>query len=321
MLPGAARAQQVTLTLAFFSSDRSSIYLKAIEPFVTAVNTAGEGIVSIDVHAGGELGRDPRQQLQLIADGTADIAFIIPGYTPERFPDNGVIELPGLFYDVREASLTFANLVERGELRGYEDLVVIGPFAAEPSSIHSHLPAGSLDELAGQRIRVNNPVEAAAVTGLGMVPVPAPLAEASNAISAGTLDGTTSPPSPLIEFGIARVATNHYLLGISSTPLPLVMSRRSFEALPTEAQAIILHFSGEWLVEAYLGAVEADNERAIETLSADLRRHVIYPSTVDLERAAAAFAAVAESWLAADPRRPDLLALAESELHAIRVDR
>lgn len=318
--PALGRAEPATLKLAYFSSDRSSTYLNAIEPFVMAVNAAGENIVSIEVHAGGGLGHDPRQQLQLVLDGTADIAFIIPGYTPERFPDNGVIELPGLFRDIREATLTFTRLVETGALRGYEDLVVIGPFAAEPSNIHSHQPAASLDDLAGQRVRVNNPVEAAAVAALGMNPIQAPLAAAANAISAGAMDGTVVAASPLIEFGIARVATNHYLMSIASTPLPLVMSRRSFDALSPEAQAIIHRFSGEWLADAYLSAAVSDNARAIDILSSDPRRHVTHPSLLDQERAETAFASVRRDWLAAEPGRAALLALVESEIEEVRSD-
>lgn len=308
------------LKLAFFTSDRSSIYISAIDPFVNAVNAAGRGVVSIEVYAGGTLGRNPVDQLQLVLDGTADIAFIIPGYTPERFPDDGVIELPGLFQNDREASLTFARLIEAGALRGYEDLVVIGPFAAAPGSVHLRGAATSLDDLTGQRVRVNNPVEGAAVTSLGMVPVPTPLSQVSNAISAGTLDGAVAPPAPLMEFGISRVVTNHFLLGISSAPLPVVMNRRSFEALSPDARAIISAFSGEWLLDRYLTTTEAADAQAIEALSADPRRHVTEPSAADRERALAAFAEVTAGWLAADPSRAELLALAESELQAVRAD-
>ena len=81
---------------------------------------------------GGALGKAPAQQPQLVRDGVADIAYIVPGYTAEQFPDNAVIELPGLFRDQREASLVFTRLIAANALRGYEDFVVINAFTAEP---------------------------------------------------------------------------------------------------------------------------------------------------------------------------------------------
>jgi len=62
-------------------------------------------------YSGGVLGRDISQQPDLVLDGKADIAFVVPGYTPARFPDNAVVELPGLFHDTREATLVYIRLI------------------------------------------------------------------------------------------------------------------------------------------------------------------------------------------------------------------
>ena len=107
----AAVAGPITLKMAYFSSDRTSTYLAAIKPFVDAVNTEGAGLVQIDVSLSGALGKNPIQQLQLVLDGSADLAFVVPGYTPVHFPDNEVIELPGLFKNIREATLVYTGLV------------------------------------------------------------------------------------------------------------------------------------------------------------------------------------------------------------------
>ncbi|MFZ0778606.1 MAG: C4-dicarboxylate ABC transporter substrate-binding protein, partial [Xanthobacteraceae bacterium] len=87
LLPAAA-ADPIKLKMAYFSSDQTTTYLAAVEPFVDAVNAEAGGVVQIDVSLSGALGKNPAQQLQLVLDGTADLAFVVPGYTPERFPDN-----------------------------------------------------------------------------------------------------------------------------------------------------------------------------------------------------------------------------------------
>jgi TRAP-type C4-dicarboxylate transport system substrate-binding protein len=242
--PATLAAEPIKLKMAYFSSDRTTTYAAAIQPFVDAVNAEVGGVVEIDVSLSGALGKNPSQQLQLVLDGTADLAFVVPGYTPERFPDNEVVELPGLFKNIREATLVYTDLIAANALRGYDNLFVIGAFASEPETIHTRLPAASLHELAGMRIRVNNPMQATALAGLGMVPVEIPINQASGAISSGKVDGAIVGPAPLVEFGISRVLANHYLLSVSSAPLLVVMNREKYEGLPQRAKEIIRKFSG-----------------------------------------------------------------------------
>jgi TRAP-type C4-dicarboxylate transport system substrate-binding protein len=110
LLSSAAAAEPIKLKLAFTTSDRSAIYLYAIKPFVDAVNTEANGLIEIDVYFSGALGRSP-QLPQLVLDGVADMAWIVPGQLPLRFPDDTVLELPGLFHDAREATLSYARLI------------------------------------------------------------------------------------------------------------------------------------------------------------------------------------------------------------------
>lgn len=320
LLPAAATAEPIVLKLAYFSSDRSTTYLAGVKPFVDAVNEQGAGLVRIDVSFSGTLGRDPARQLQLVLEDTADLAFVLPGYTPERFPDNTVIELPGLFNGIREATQVYTSLIAINALRGYEELYVIGAFATEPETIHTRPPAGSLQELKGMRIRANNPVQGAALAALGMVPVQLPINQAPGAISSGKLDGSMVGPAPLTEFGISRVASNHYLLGVSSAPLTLVMNRKKFESLPEQARQIVRRFSGAWIAERYITAYQAENDATVDALKKDPNRKVVMPSPSDLERARSVFRSQVEAWSTVDPRHRQLLDRAEAELGRLRAE-
>jgi TRAP-type C4-dicarboxylate transport system substrate-binding protein len=318
LLSAASAAEPIKLKMAYFSSDRTTTYLAAIGPFVDAVNGEVGGLVQVDVSLSGALGKNPTQQLQLVLDGTADLAFVVPGYTPARFPDNEVIELPGLFKNIREATLVYTGLIAANALRGYDDLFVIGAFASEPETIHIRLPAASLQELRGVRIRANNPMQATALAGLGMVPVEMPINQASGAISSGKIDAAMVGPAPLIEFGIARVLSNHYLLSVSAVPLLVVMNRQKFEGLPEKAKQIIRKFSGGWTAERYIETYRAENDAALESLKHDPNRKVIAPLPNDLARAQAVFRAEVDTWSATDARHRELLAKAEAELNTIR---
>src|SRR5512140_1444622 len=120
-LPSPGSAGPVTLKLSFFTSDRSVAYIAAVKPFVDAVNRDGKDIVEIKVYLSGTLGRVQKDLPQLLLEGGADIAFIVPGQSPERFTDNSVVELPGLFRSAREASLVYTHLAAAGALAGYDE--------------------------------------------------------------------------------------------------------------------------------------------------------------------------------------------------------
>jgi TRAP-type C4-dicarboxylate transport system substrate-binding protein len=188
------------------------LYLAGVKPFVDAVNEEAKGLMEIEVYFSGALGKAPGQQAQMVKDGVAELAYIIPGYTADRFPDNAVIELPGLFHDQREASLVFTRMIAANALRGYDDFVVLNAFTAEPHSIHTRLPITSLADLKGLNIRANNPTEAATFEKLGMRAVVMPVNQISEAISNGTIDGAAIPPAMLAEFGVGRLASYHYII-------------------------------------------------------------------------------------------------------------
>src|SRR3984893_2782611 len=152
LLPAAATAEPIKLKLSYFTSDTEVLYRTAVKPFVDSVNAAANGLVEIEVFTSGSLGRSYPGQAQLVVDGVADLAFINPALTPERFPDDTVIELPGLFNDVREASFAYTRLVASGALGGYEVFYVCGPLAGGPKSIRGRLPISSLKDLQGKKI-------------------------------------------------------------------------------------------------------------------------------------------------------------------------
>jgi TRAP-type C4-dicarboxylate transport system substrate-binding protein len=317
LLPLEAIAEPIKLKFAFFSSDRTLLYRAAVKPFAHAVNAEGRDIIEIEVHFSGALGKDPAQQAQLVLNGTADIAFVIPGYTPDRFQDNTIMELPGLFRDTRQATLIFTRLIAAGLLKGYSEYMVIGAFATEPETIHMRLPVASLGDLKGKKIRVNNMMQAAALERLGMSPVLMPVNKVNDAIIGSAIDGAAVPASPLVEFGIGRFVTNHYFLPLGVAPLVVLMNRRKFDDLPDQAKSIISKYSAEWAAERFIEINAADNNQLMDQLKSDPKRRAIFPSQADLDTAQMDFKAVIDQWRAQSARNRELLTAVKAEIGKI----
>jgi TRAP-type C4-dicarboxylate transport system substrate-binding protein len=320
LLPGHAFSEPIKLKLSYFSSDRTLLYLGGVKPFVDKVNAEAKGLLEIEVYFSGALGKAPAQQPQLVKDGIAELAYIIPGYTADQFPDNAVIELPGLFRNQAEASLVYTRLIAANALRGYEDFVVNNAFTAEPHSIHTRKPITSLDDLKGLKIRVNNPTEAATFDKLGMRAIVMPVNQISEAISSGSIDGAAVPPAMLSEFGVGRLAGYHYMIHADAPSLALVTSRKTFASLPARAQDIIRKYSGEWAVARSNEFFEAINAKSMEQLRSDPKRRVIFPSPTDLVRIRAAFKAVIDDWEAKSHRNRELLEMARTDIEKLRCE-
>jgi TRAP-type C4-dicarboxylate transport system substrate-binding protein len=318
LLPSAEAAEPVKLTLAYFSSDREQAYVNAIKPFVDAVNAKAKGVIEIQVYPSGALGRDFAQQAQMVLDGIADIAWINPGLTPNLFPDNTVIELPGLFRDAREATLAYTRVVASGAMKGFENFFVVAAIGTEPLSIHARFPIDSLKDLAGKKIRSNNPTEGAVLSALGMIPEVMPINQTSEAIGRGMIDGATSRPGSLAGFGISRVTNHHYFLNLGAAPLLILMNRKKFDSLPQAGQDVIREYSGEWMAARYIEEYAATNDPILEKLKSDPKRAVTFPSKADLDKAQAAFKKVIDEWLAEDPRHPKLLAAVQTQIAKLR---
>lgn len=314
-----AVAGPITLKFAYFSSDRTSTYRTSIKPFVDAVNADPSGLVKIDVVLSGALGHNPAEQADLVLNGKADIAFVIPGYRPDLFPDDAVIQLPGLFNDNAEALAVYLRLVTDGALRGYERFHVVSLTAGDPSIFNMRAPVTSLGDLTGKRVRVNNRLEGAALEKLGITPVELPITKVANAIGSGEIDGALMAISePLVNFGIARMTTQHYRLGVSTPTLAVLMNREVFESLPPPARDVVSKYSPAWLAEQAATEGNIGDAAVLAELMKNPQRKISDPSPADLKRARAAFRSVIDEWAAASPHNAELLAKAETALAHIQ---
>jgi TRAP-type C4-dicarboxylate transport system substrate-binding protein len=314
LLPAPSVAEPIKLKLSYYTSDSEVLYRTAVKPFVDSVNAAANGLIEIEVFTSGSLGKSYPGQIQLVLDGVADFAFINPALTPDRFSDDGLMELPGLFTDVREASFVYTRLLASGVLRGYEEFFVVGALAGGPQSIHTRPPISSLKDLEGKKIRASNRTEAAVLDALGMSAQVLPINQTAEAISRGAIDGATSPAVVLVDFGIARVTTYHYFMRLGFAPIMILMNRKKFDSLPQAGQDIIRKFSGEWLAARFAETFEANNNVVMEQFKSDPKRTVIFPSQRDLDSAQVTFRMVIEAWRAKNPHNLQLWAAVETEL-------
>lgn len=313
-----AAADPVKIKFAVFVGDTEQTFVSVLRPFAEAVNKEAAGAIEIEMFPNGALGRNPRDQAQMVLDGVADIAWIAPSYTPGRFPDNAVFELPGLFRNLDEGTRVMGRLVAAGKLRGYDQFVPLGVFTTAPYGIHVKGAMASLDDLKGKKIRTANAMESATMKALGAASVGIPVTEVPEAVSRGTIDGSTAHPATLVDFGIDRVTNTHYFADLGVAPIAVVMNRAKYDSLPPAGKAAIDKFAGKWLEARFLEQIGAYNKSLVAKLQADPARKVVIPS--DQERAAnlKRYEEVVNGWVAADPHNAEFLKIVNDQLAAVR---
>lgn len=314
----AVLSQPIKLKYAEFSPDTEKIHNEVSKAFVAAVNKEAAGVIEIEMFPNGALGRSPQQQAQMVLDGVTDFAFVVPAFTPGRFPETEVFELPGLFDNLKEATQVYTRLVTAGKLKDYEQFYPVALWGTPPFSIHANYPINTIADLKGRRIRGAGVIQIEALKALGAVTVGMPPTEIAEAINRRTIDGTTSQPTVVFDFGLDRVTNSHYFVRLGFVPLTIMMNRKKFESLPKAGQDAIRKFSQDWMARRYNDVYAAYDAELVKRLQSDPKRTVVIPGAADREAARLAFEPLINAWIAKSARNGELYKMVKAELELVR---
>jgi TRAP-type C4-dicarboxylate transport system substrate-binding protein len=313
-----AQAEPTVLKLSYFGPSTDVNYDKLIKHWVEAVNSDPSGAVKIEAYPNGALGKSLPAQPQMVLDGVVDIAFINPSLVPGRFPDDQVLELPGLFRSLEEATRAYQALLTQNALRGYSDYVIIGSMMNPNYNLTGRRPMRSLRDLKGMKVRIVGPIIGQTVKELGLVPVMLPPPEIVEAMGRGTIDAATVVPSGVVDFGLEQVTNHDYLVPLGHGPLAIVMNKKKYQELPAAAKEVLSKYGLDWTNNLYLknkGAYEAE---LIAKFKADPKRTVTEPSATDMVALSKAYERVTSNWVAKSEQNKEVLAKVQHVLQQIR---
>lgn len=317
-VPGAAQAQGA-LRFSSFEPPVAFITKEILTPWAEKTAAESGGGLRIDMFPGGTLGRDPAAQFKLVTDGVVDIAWVVAGYTPGRFDDTTIVELPFLINSTKEGALVLTRLLNKGRLRGFDGIKVLGLFATPTTEIHSTAPITKPEDLKGKKFRAAGPNQLAMLSVLGAVPVGGIAAPAiAESIQRGILDGTLNEWNAMASFRINEVATNHLRVPMGSVTFMVVMNKAKYDALPAPAKAALDKASGEAFAQMFAAKLDARNDELARKIESDPRHKTIKPDAAVLAQWRLAVASVEGDWVKGDPARPALLADFKAELEAVR---
>jgi TRAP-type transport system periplasmic protein len=318
-ISGSAHAQEVTLRLSAFIPAQAPTFAQVIKPWADAINEEGKGVLKIDTFPGGALGGNPGLQPKMVNDGVADIALVIPAYSPGRFPDNDVMELPRLVNNSTESSQVIYRLYKRGLLRGYDDFYVVMLSTTNPYAVHTKRPVKTIEDIKGLKLRAGGPVSSSAMRALGAVPVGMPITEVAENVSRGVIDGSGGDWDVMYSFRIIEAAKHHYMAAaLGTVPVAVLMNKKVYDGLPAKAKALIDKHSGEIMSKKFGAVHDGVQAKRLEETKAAADQTMVFPPDAELAKWDKAMAPVIADWVKTHPNGEKLSAALKEELANIR---
>lgn len=314
----AVAADTARLRFASFEPPMAKLTSEVLTPFAKEVEKASDGTLKITMFAGGTLGRNPAQQLKLVMDGVADIAWIVLAYTPGRFDDADVVGLPFAVHNAVEGSLALQRMFEHGELRGFDELKVLALAATSPVVIHGTKPVKMPADLKGMRVRVTGDIPTRMIELLGAAPVQVGGGQVAESLSRGVVDYSLNNWGFVGDFKVDQVTSHHLNLPLGAVAVGVVMRKDKFDALPDKAKAAFEEFDGEALSRKIGQALDEQHEDVLAKVSKSGRNEVVIPDEATTQAWHKALEPVVESWRGLSPENEKLYTEFTGEIEKIR---
>ncbi len=249
-----------SLVLAHFMSPLSSVRTDVVVPFAERLAEASGSRLTVTEYMGGALGSAPRGYYSLLLDGVADIVATLPGYTSSVFPMTTLSIYPGVCDSAIDctAALQRARPVLESE---YRARVLAIWSATPPVLITRDRPVRRLEDMRGLKLRVSSRLEMPFIEALGASPVMQPVSEVQQNLHTGVIDGVVITAGGIPAYQLQEAAA--YLttwLPLSATPFVLLMSRDTYETLPSRER--------DWVDQAADASLSLAGAQGYEATSA-----------------------------------------------------
>jgi hypothetical protein len=275
LAPALTQAQTVIIKFAHFLPSNSNFHKNVAEPWCEAIEKDSGGKLKCQIYPALQLGGTPSQLADQIKNGVADVGWTSPSYTTGRFPRTEVLELPFMLPpDGRGGSRAMWEYTQKHGLEDFKDFKLLAIHSTTNVVISTaNKPVLSLQDIKGLKLRSPSRITSLVLSAMDGTPVNIPLAQTTESISKGVIDGTMAPWEILPATKVDEVTKYHMegqpgQPGLAQTPAVVLMNKAKFDSLAPDLKAVINKHSGAWLVDLIGAAFDSGNEAARKKMTA-----------------------------------------------------
>lgn len=242
-----APAQTVELKLSHFVPPNHTFH-KWATAWGEQLAKDSNGRLKLTIYPNGQLVGPPNRQLDAARNAVTDIAFVLHGVTPGRYPMTELANLPFAWPKAGSgAGTTSRRLAELGPqylAAEHQGLHVLWMAVANPVVFYSKQPVRGLDGFKGMKVRYAGVQNKYLLDALGAVPMLVPPSDAQDALAKGIVDAAMFPHEAALSYDLGSVAKYAVEPGVATATFVLAMNPAKYNALPADLKAIIDKTSG-----------------------------------------------------------------------------
>ncbi|PVH27824.1 TRAP transporter substrate-binding protein [Pararhodobacter oceanensis] len=297
---GAASAQEVTLRLHQFLPAQANVPRLVLDVWADNVERDSGGRIEIERYHAMALGGTPPELMDQMLDGIADIIWTVNGYTPGRYPQTEVFELPFFVADARAASSALWQMYDEHMREDFAGVHMLGAWVHGPGMFHTSTPVSVPADLQGMKIRGGSRMVNDLLTLVGAEPVGLPVTGIPEALSRGVIDGTTIPWEVTGSLRVQELVENHTEMegtGLYTLTFSFAMNQDVYDGLPADLQEVIDNNSGlEFSI--FAGGTQADADAPARAAAVERGNTIVTVSNEDAEQWAEVVQPIYASWVA-----------------------
>jgi TRAP-type transport system periplasmic protein len=243
----------------FYSAQILQAWIDEVNPKLSEGN-------AFKLYPGSILGAPPAQA-ELVKKGVADVALVVPTYTPGLFPMSSVVEIPAMAPTSAKGTAILNALADEGALEAeYADYKVIAVFTTPGYRIFlSGDGAESPADLEGLKLRTPSPFGSKLFGMMGASGVSIPAPQVYENLERNVVSGAAWVMDAYKTFRLDEVAPSITDIRFTASPMAILMNKAAYESLPEEDRAVIDSMSGrtaaEW-VASIVDTKDAEIEKA-----------------------------------------------------------
>lgn len=297
-----ANAQEkVTLRLADTLPNGHVIHELAGKPFADLVTKLTNGQVTFQHFPSEQLGK-AKDMAQLTVAGVADIAYIVPSYSSDKYPLTAAAELPGIFETQCQGSLAYYKISHNGGIletkeflpNGLRPLVTIALPAYQillgaPRSINSAA------DLAGLKIRTAGGAMDLMMRAIKGVPVRMAAPEIYESLTRGTIDGIVLSYQSSVSYDLGKLLKSGTSdMNFGTAVFTYAIGETKWKSLPENVRKALAEAGEQTTREGCKRFEEGEKAAAAKIQSQGMK--VISFDAADRKVFSDAFAGVADEW-------------------------
>jgi tripartite ATP-independent transporter DctP family solute receptor len=249
-VPGVLSAQEKMVWKASDVHPLGYPTVEAVQRMGKKLETATNGRISIQMYPLMQLGGE-KEMIEQAQVGALQIARISVGAMGPVVDDLNVFNLPFIFRDEAHMRKVIdgpigQELLDRVSNSPQSRLIVLGWMDAGTRNVYSNKPVTKPEDLKGMKIRMmGNPIFVETMNAMGGNGISMGFNELYGALQTGVVDGAENNPPTLLAQNHYTVSKVYSLTGHLIIPEIFVFSKRNWEALSKEDQALLKKVSRE----------------------------------------------------------------------------